>query len=97
MTTTANIMNEFASIIDTDKVYDLKEMKSILEDIYKNKTKKIKKSGEKKAPSSYNNFIGSTIKKMRVEDPSLSAKDAMSKAGALWKGMSDEEKNSYKS
>ena len=102
MTTTSNIVNEFVNIIDADKVYDLKELKTILTEIYKTKTsaaKKTKGAREekvKRAPTSYNIFIGTTIKKMRIEDPSLSAKEAMTKAGAKWKGMSDDEKKEYK-
>ena len=104
MTTTSNIVNEFVNIIDTDKVYDLKELKTILTEIYKTKTSAAKKTKGananeekvKRVPTSYNIFIGTTIKKMRVEDPSLSAKEAMTKAGAMWKGMSDDEKKEYK-
>jgi len=100
MTTTSNIVNEFVNIVDNDKVYDLKELKTILGEIYKTKTSAAKKTkGEKKAkraPTSYNIFIGTNIKKMRTEDPSLTAKEAMKKAGAKWKEMSDDEKNEYK-
>ena len=100
MTTTSNIVNEFVNIVDTDKVYDLKELKTILGEIYKTKTSAAKKTkGEKKvkrAPTSYNIFIGTTIKELRTEDPSLTAKEAMTKAGAMWKEMSDDEKKEYK-
>jgi hypothetical protein len=46
--TTADIINEFKSLIDEDRNYDLKELKQILTDIYKTKTNKVKIIKEKK-------------------------------------------------
>ena len=37
-TVTADIVKEFTEIIETDKVYDLKELKQVLSEIYKTKT-----------------------------------------------------------
>ena len=42
MSVTAVIINEFVEQIDTEKEYQLKEMKQILSDIYKTKTQKPK-------------------------------------------------------
>jgi len=50
---TAEIINEFVEQIDTEKEYDLKEMKQILSDVYKAKTQKpkaIKEAKPTKAP-----------------------------------------------
>jgi hypothetical protein len=44
---TTEIINEFVEQIDNDKVYDLKELKQILSDIYKTKTAKPKKAAKK--------------------------------------------------
>ena len=46
---TVAIVNEYVSIIDTDKEYTLKEYLNILTDIYKTKTGTSKKEGKKKA------------------------------------------------
>jgi len=109
---TANVMKEFSTIVDTDKSYDLNELKDILSGIYKTMNADAKKEGKKskvakadngdnekkvkRAPTAYNNFVSITMKKIRSDDPSLSAKDAMVKAGALWKEMTDEQKEEYK-
>jgi hypothetical protein len=109
--TTTKVINEFKNTIDEEKVYDLKELKAILADVFKQvadeekiakktkKNKKLDENGEKKpkrAPTSYNNFTSFKIKEIRSNDPSVTAKEAMSKAAAVWKEMSDEEKNEYK-
>jgi hypothetical protein len=63
------------------------------------KNKKLDENGEKKpkrAPTAYNNFTGFKMKEIRSTDPSITAKEAMTKAAAAWKEMSDEEKNEYK-
>ena len=109
--TTTKVMAEFKNIIDEEKVYDLKELKTILTDAYKKvsdeekglksskKTKKVDENGEKKpkrAPTAYNNFTSFKMKEIRSNDPSITAKEAMTKAAEAWKAMSDEEKNEYK-
>ena len=110
--TTTKVMAEFKNIIDEEKVYDLKELKTILTDAYKKvsdeekgsksskKTKKLDENGEKKpkrAPTAYNNFTSFKMKEIRTNDPNVPVKEAMSQAAAIWKDMSDEEKSSYKS
>jgi len=45
---TTEILNEFAQQVDTEKEYDLKELKSILTEIYKQKNGKKSKSVQKK-------------------------------------------------
>jgi len=110
--TTTKVMTEFNNIIDEEKVYDLKELKTILADVFKKvnddekakakptkRTKKLDENGEKKpkrAPTAYNNFTSFKMKEIRSDDPNVSVKEAMSKAAAIWKEMSDEDKNSYK-
>lgn len=42
---TTEIINEFVSLVDTDKAYNLKELKDILSEVYK--TKSTKKSTKK--------------------------------------------------
>ena len=108
--TTANIINEFNNAIDNDKTYNLKELKDILTDVIKkvadeeknakkSRKNKLDENGEKKpkrAPTAYNNFTSFKMKEIRSTDPSITAKEAMKKAAAAWKEMSDEEKNEYK-
>ena len=50
---TSEIMDEFVQLVDTDKVFDLKELKQILTDVYNTKVgKKTKKAAvPKKAPA----------------------------------------------
>ena len=47
---TANIVNEFIEQIDTEKEYELKELKQMLTDIYKAKTEPIKEGKQSKNP-----------------------------------------------
>jgi hypothetical protein len=44
---TTEIINEFVSLVDTDKVYSLKELKDVLSEIYKAKSNGAKKSTKK--------------------------------------------------
>ena len=106
--TTIKVIEEFNNTVDENKIYDLKELKTIIGDIYKKvkddeknakKNKKLDENGEKKpkrAPTAYNNFTSFKMKEIRSTDPSITAKEAMKKAAAAWKEMSDEEKNEYK-
>jgi len=106
--TTTKVIEEFNNTVDENKIYDLKELKTIIGEIYKKvkddkknakKNKKFDENGEKKpkrAPTAYNNFTSFKMKEIRSNDPSITAKEAMSKAAAAWKEMSDEEKNEYK-
>ena len=54
MALTADIITEFTSLIDTDKDYDLKELKQILADVYNTKNGK-KKSTKQVATAPVNN------------------------------------------
>ncbi len=45
---TTEIINEFVSLVDTDKVYSLKELKDVLSEIYKAKSNSVKKLSTKK-------------------------------------------------
>ena len=106
--TTIKVIEEFNNTVDENKIYDLKELKTIIGDIYKKvkddeknakKNKKLDENGEKKpkrAPTAYNNFTSFKMKEIRSNDPSITAKEAMTKAAEAWKAMSDEEKNEYK-
>lgn len=51
----------------------------------------------KKAPSAYNLFVQEKIVSIRKEQPDVPATERMSLAAAAWKGMSDDEKEVYKS
>src|SRR6056300_892158 len=105
---TVKVIEEFNNTIDTNRVYDLEELKTIIGDVFKKvkddeknakKNKKLDENGEKKpkrAPTAYNNFTGFKMKEIRSTNPSITAKEAMTKAAAAWKEMSDEEKNEYK-
>jgi len=105
---TVKVIEEFNNTIDTNRVYDLEELKTIIGDVFKKvkddeknakKNKKLDENGEKKpkrAPTAYNNFTSFKMKEIRSNDPSITAKEAMTKAAEAWKAMSDEEKNEYK-
>ena len=105
---TVKVIEEFNNTIDTNRVYDLEELKTIIGDVFKKvkddeknakKNKKLDENGEKKpkrAPTAYNNFTSFKMKEIRSTDPSITAKEAMKKAAAAWKEMSDEEKSEYK-
>lgn len=54
------------------------------------RTKKVDKP--KKAPTAYNIFIGEQLRKLRKEDPTLPQGEYMKLAGAIWRGMTDEQK-----
>ena len=99
---TSNVLKKFAENVDEEKVYNLKELKDILITSYntviadtKRNEKKIKENKPKRAPTAYNNFVSTTMKKIREEDPAISAKEAMVKAGAIWKTMTEEQKKEF--
>lgn len=46
---TTEIINEFVNLVDTDKVYSLKELKDMLGEIYKAKSNGAKKTSTKKS------------------------------------------------
>lgn len=111
MTTTvmlSNILAEFQAKVDTTKAYELKELKQILEDIYKEKKtgKSVKKDAEvaatkkekpaKRAPSSYNKFMSERIKALKQENMETNARDLMKMASLEWKVLSQEQKDAYK-
>ena len=50
ISTTANVINEFVEQIDTEKEYELKELKQMLSDIYKAKTAPNKEVKQPKKP-----------------------------------------------
>lgn len=93
---TSKIIQEFSTQVDTNNEYTLNELRDILTNIYKTfNNKKVKKNGEKRAPTKYNIFVQNKIKEIRQEDSNISAKEAMSKAAGMWKNMTTDQKNNY--
>lgn len=79
------LFDEFKTTLDADIEEEKKEAKAVT----KGKNGKAAKTGDgepkvKKAPSAYNIFVGETIKKVRAENPGLSAKEAMGMMKELW-------------
>jgi hypothetical protein len=98
MTTTEQILKAFSERVrKTDSTHDLKELKDILTECYKNQNKKkTKEDKPKKAPSAYNNFVKETITKLRSEEPDTPFSELMKKAAAKWKELTKQEQESYK-
>jgi|DEB0MinimDraft_4_1074332.scaffolds.fasta_scaffold00757_5 hypothetical protein len=99
---TSSVVKKFAENVDSEKVYNLKELKNILDEAFntvnteaKNAAKKNKEAKPKRAPTAYNNFVSTTIKKIKADDASISTKEAMVKAGGIWKTMTDEQKKEF--
>lgn len=63
------------------------------------KAKKLDKDGnpkEKRAPTAYNKFMSMKIKELKQENEETAASDLMKMASAVWKEMSQEEKDEFK-
>jgi hypothetical protein len=102
---TTEIINEFVEQIDNDKVYDLKELKQILSDIYKTKTAKPKKAPKldkdgnekpKRAPSAYNNYMKIRIQALKQEQPDTNARELLKMAAGEWKLLDKKDQEKYK-
>lgn len=109
---TAQIVKDFADQIETDKAYTLKELKDILDKIYKeNSTKKTSKGKKaspvasdedveqpkaKRQPSAYNNYVKKRISELKIERTDVPAKELMTIAAAEWKQLSKQEQEQYK-
>jgi hypothetical protein len=101
---TSAIINEFVEQIDTEKTYDLKELKKVLSDIYKTKTAKPKKAKldkdcnekPKRAPSAYNNFMQERIKALKQEQPGTIARELLKIAAGEWKLLDKQDQEKYK-
>lgn len=105
-----DIITEFTKKIDNTKKYELKELVTILTETYKNndskkedKKKTVKKSSKtteedkpKRLPSSYNNFMKEKLKEVKESDKTKNAKDIMIEVAGMWKNLSTEEKEKYK-
>jgi predicted outer membrane protein len=101
---TAQIVQQFAEQVDTEKAYTLKELKDIIDKIYKgaSKPKKIDSpvaaatEKVKRAPSAYNNYVKKRISELKVERPEVPAKELMTIAAGDWKQLSKMEQEQYK-
>lgn len=85
--TISEVVSEFVEKVGDKDDYTLDELKKILTEAYKNKTKKKKSSGVKKEPSAYNIFVKEEIAKIKKEnsDKKLDNKELMSMAASRWK------------
>ena len=67
----------------------------LLETIRAKASKAASKSKKASKPNAYRTFMSITIKKLRVETPTLDAPNAMKKAAVVWRGLSDAEKKAF--
>lgn len=81
--TTKEVVSEFAQKVG-DNDHTLDELKKLLTEVYKNKTKK-KSSGVKKEPSAYNIFVKEEIARIKEKNPNIDHKKFMSMAAEKWK------------
>lgn len=51
---------------------------------------------QKRVPTAYNKFMSERMKAIKQENPDTNAKEIMKMASVEWKGLSDEQKASYK-
>jgi len=66
MTKTQEVLSKFASMVNTDTSYNLKELQKILADAYKETGGKVKKTSDvKKEPSQYNLYIRKEIENIK--------------------------------
>ena len=81
------VVEAFKTSLNYDNEYSLKDLSKLLEDSYKTiYGKGKKKTGEKKAPSSYNIFIRDEIAKIKVENPTgVPPNEYMRIAAERWK------------
>jgi hypothetical protein len=82
--TTKDVVSDFVTKVGDKENCTLDELKKLLTEVYKNKTKK-KSSGVKKEPSAYNIFVKEEIARIKKEDPNVDNKQFMSIAAERWK------------
>lgn len=93
----SNIIQTFQEKINNDNEYSLKELMRLLTESYNENKPKKTKSDVKRPSSAYNNFVRETIIQLKKDKPDVVAKELMSIAASKWKGLSQEEKDKYKS
>jgi len=98
--TTKEIIDEFAKLIVSDNEYTLKEMKKILEEVYKSKSendgktpkktlgkkKKVVEKEEKKKrePTVYNLFMRDNYGKAKEANPEANGSEIMKIVAKMW-------------
>lgn len=82
---TSDVVTEFVANVGDKEDHTLDELKKLLSEAYKSKTKKKTSTGEKKPPSLYNLFIKDEFAKIKKETPDIDNKKIMSVAAARWK------------
>ena len=107
-TLTQKIINEFTTLVDTEKEYTRAELGKMLTEVYhqitsdkpkKKKSKKEKDSDEeaepkkKREPTAYNLFVKEQMSIVKEEFPDLNRQDLMKKVSELWKAKKEQEKN----
>lgn len=80
----SKVLEVFKENVDIEKTYTLDELKKILSNAYKNKSKTAKTT-EKRKPSEYNIYIKNKMLEIKQSSTDLSNKEIMSKAASLWK------------
>lgn len=89
-----NVYAEKYEIIQ-EKIHNAKSNEKYKELVNK-REKAVSTKSTKRAPTAYNNYMSITLRKIKDDEPSLSAKDAMAKVASLWKEMTKEQKDEYK-
>jgi len=98
--TTKEIIDEFAKLIVSDNEYTLKEMKQMLEEVYKSKSEKEgkaprkalgkkkkvveKEEKKKREPTVYNLFMRDNYGKAKAENPEANGSEIMKIVAKMW-------------
>lgn len=82
---TSDVVKEFVANVGEKEDHTLDELKKLLSESYKSKTKKKASTGEKKAPSAYNIFIRDEIARIKKETPNVNNTEFMSIAASRWR------------
>ena len=87
---TAQVVAKFASAVNPDVEYSVKDLAKMLDacykEVYVSRKRNSNPTGEKKPPSAYNLFIKSEIEKIKGENiQGVDPKDYMKLAAQRWK------------
>jgi len=98
--TTKEIIDEFAKLIVSDNEYTLKEMKQMLEEVYKSKSEKEgktprkalgkkkkvveKEEKKKREPTVYNLFMRDNYGKAKAANPEANGSEIMKIVAKMW-------------
>jgi hypothetical protein len=80
------IIDTFASSLDINKDYDVKDLKYYLGMACRtHKKKSNNRSNKPRTPSEYNLFVRHQMAELKETEPTLNARDRFKRIGELWK------------